>query len=161
MAFKGSTLRLVTVLVCLIIGTLVFVAPRTSPTHRAFKTEAYMAKFQLAMTYIENAKMPMQEILQLRKLAEDVPNRPEAPFQLGVFSMKTGQHQKAVKWFSRTLPYLQGEQKAAALANMADAYAMQGKSDSAVVILKQVFDISKDSLLLRSISVRIKELETK
>lgn len=159
MSVKGSTLRLVTVCTCLLTGALIYFAPRSSAAHRAYKTEPYMAKFQLAMTYIENAKMPMQEILQLRKLAEDVPNRPEAPFQLGVFSMNTGQHDKAVKWFKRTLPYLQGEQKAAALANLADAYALQGKNDSAVVFLKQVFDISNDSLLLRSISKRITELE--
>ena len=57
------------------------------------------AKTNLAMTYIAAGEQPMQGIQLLREVINADPNNEKALFNLGVLSIQSGQHDKAVERF--------------------------------------------------------------
>lgn len=145
-------------------GFLLFISilslSRKNPAINKYpKLETYEAKMQLALQYMQQGPMPMAGIKLLRKLTKEYPQRIEAPMQLGEFSMKTGQYDKASKWFATASKAASGENKIATLMHWSDALMMQQKNDSARLILMKITDYSKDSLLLRAVNQRLNELK--
>jgi tetratricopeptide (TPR) repeat protein len=57
------------------------------------------AKTNLAMTYIAMGDAPMQGITLLREVIASDPNNEKALFNLGILSIQSGQHDKAVERF--------------------------------------------------------------
>lgn len=57
------------------------------------------AKTNLAMTYIAMGEAPMQGITLLREVIAADPNNEKAVFNLGILSIQSGQHDKAVERF--------------------------------------------------------------
>lgn len=148
----------------LLIGGVAFVflllslnRSKPAPAHHQH-ADAYSAKMELGLTYMQSGP-PMAGIKLLRKLQQEHPERYEAPFQLGTFAMNTGQYAKAVDWFAKASKAATGQNKVYALLNWSDALVMTDKKDSARIILKEVLNYSKDSLLLRSVNERLKALE--
>lgn len=132
---------------------------RTDPAIKAARHEdPYSAKMKLALTYMESGP-PMAGIRLLVKLQKQYPKRFEAPFQLGIMAMNTGQYAKAAGWFGKATQAASGKDKVYALINWSDALVMVDKKDSASIILKEVFNYSNDSLLLRSVNEKLKALK--
>lgn len=143
-------------------GVVVFILlslNRTSPSVKKLKTDTYTAKMNLALLYMQQGQSPMAGIGLFRKIVKDYPDRFEAPFQLGSFAMTTGQYEKASNWFKLAANRSKGENKVLSLINWSDALVMIEKKDSARLILKEVFDYSNDSLLLRSVNERLQVLK--
>jgi len=144
---------------------------RTTPANSLYKDDAnfakmldaaakdpYSAKMLLALVYME--QKPMDGIKMFRKIVEQYPKRFEAPFQLGTMAMRTQQYYRACKWFEMATKIAANNQgKAISLMNWSDAMVMDNKKDSAMLLLKQVFNYSNDSLLLQSVNIRLSELE--
>jgi Flp pilus assembly protein TadD len=57
------------------------------------------AKTNLAMTYIALGEAPMQGVTLLREVIATDPNNEKALFNLGILSIQSGQHDKAVERF--------------------------------------------------------------
>jgi tetratricopeptide (TPR) repeat protein len=133
---------------------------RTAPTPAYIPKEVdpYLAKMQLAMVYMEGGQGPMQGIKLFRKVAEQYPERYEAPYKLGEMAMSTGQYARAAGWFSKAAKAATGENKAYCLLNWSDALVMSNNKDSAILILNEVSKYTNDSLLLASIKTRINAL---
>lgn len=133
---------------------------RSAPAEKPPTTDPYLAKLQLGVLYMQQGgQSPMTGVKLLRKVAAAYPNRFEAPLQLGSFSMTTGQYAKATGWFGKAAKAAQtSDDKVYCLINWSDALVMAEKKDSARLILKQVFNYSKDSLLLRSVNERLNAL---
>ncbi|HLP11404.1 MAG TPA: hypothetical protein VK177_05670 [Flavobacteriales bacterium] len=134
------------------------VDPNFAKTLSAAADDPYIAKMLLAMVYME--QKPMDGIKMFRKIVDQHPKRFEAPFQLGTMAMNTQQYNKACNWFEMASKIATDNQiKANILLNWSDAMVMDNKTDSAKLILKQVFNYSKDSLLIQSVRLRLSELE--
>jgi len=132
---------------------------RTSPANRDQKADVYMAKMQLALTYMQQGQNPMAGVKLFRKITEEYPKRYEAPFQLGTFAMNTGQYQKAASWFAKASTAASGINKIYSLLSWSDALVMSDKKDSAVLILQEVNRLTSDTLILRSVRDRINALK--
>ncbi|HYG50020.1 MAG TPA: hypothetical protein VD905_03910 [Flavobacteriales bacterium] len=140
-----------------IAGVFILLSLSRTP-NRSLKADPFDAKMQLALNYMEIK--PMDGIKMFRKIVEQYPNRFEAPFQLGAMAMRTQQYNKAAKWFEMASNIAtDNNNKALSLLNWSDAMVMDNKTDSAVLILRQVFNYSKDSMLLQSVRMRLRELD--
>lgn len=60
-------------------------------------------KVRLAVAYVEAGNNPMKGILLLREVAETHPDNISAQFNLGLFSIKSGQYDKAIIRFNNVL----------------------------------------------------------
>jgi tetratricopeptide (TPR) repeat protein len=109
-------------------------------------------KTQLGVAYVEGSAEPMKGIALLREaVAKDSTNL-EAQISLGIFSMKSGQYDKAVKRF-QTVTRLKPDLPQAGLY-LAEAYQMDGKPDEALSVLDQIVKATKDSALTAEIGRR-------
>lgn len=139
--------------------SLLLALKRTDPAiSGAGHEDPYSAKMKLALTYMQNGP-PMAGIKLLVRLQQQEPARFEAPFQLGIMAMNTGQYAKAGGWFGKASHAAKGTDKVGALLNWSDALVLMDKKDSARIILKEVFNYSNDSLLLRSVNEKINALK--
>lgn len=115
------------------------------PTDDAVKT-------QLGVAYVEGSSEPMKGIALLREaVAKDSTNL-DAQISLGIFSMKSGQYDKAIKRF-QTVMRLRPDLPEVGIY-LAEAYQMDGKPDAALSVLEQILKASKDSALTAEIGRR-------
>ncbi len=84
----------------------------------------------------------MQGILTIRKVLETNPDNALAGYQLGLFSIQTGQFDKAVQRLEKVLS-LQPDNQRARLA-LAEAQQGLGNKQAAETLLRQVIDQAKD-----------------
>ncbi|MCB0792307.1 MAG: hypothetical protein H6594_08930 [Flavobacteriales bacterium] len=104
---KWSTPQALALAGSLVAIVLLMLLPRT---HEAVPAEAQAPvgdatvedQVDEAVKLVQGAQ-PMQGILKLRQLAEDHPENAEVQWQLGMFSLQSGQVDKAVGRFARVL----------------------------------------------------------
>jgi tetratricopeptide (TPR) repeat protein len=77
----------------------------TESFENAFKldTNNSETKVRLASSYVEAGDNPMKGIILLREVIERQPNHLPAQFNMGLFSMKSGQYEKAISRFNKVL----------------------------------------------------------
>ncbi len=138
---------------------IVFSLARKNPALNKYSSKGvYESKMDLALRYMQQGPMPMAGIKLLKKLTTKYPNRYEAPMQLGEFSMNTGQYSKASGWFEKAANAAKDRLKVYAGMKWSDALFMNGKIDSAKIVLTQIINLSKDSTIVRTAKERIKAL---
>jgi Flp pilus assembly protein TadD len=99
---------------------LLFMLPRTPGNEVSSNTETVTAPAQSSgleaeldsVLQIINSGAPMEGILALRDLADKYPEAPEPQFYLGIFSIQTGQYEKAVERFRRVVELQPGNWEA-------------------------------------------------
>ena len=109
---------------------------------------------------LNNGGAPMQTILKLRDLAEKDPNNVEAQFNLGIFSWQTGQYDKAMVRFKRTIE-LDAKGYPDAYAYLAQAYATLDSSDKAMAAIETYKTLVTDTALLNGADRFIADIKTK
>lgn len=112
---------------------------------------------QLGIAYTEAGKDPMKGILMLSKLAEQNPSNKDAQMNLGFFSMRTGQYDKAADRFRKVLEG--GEQQPEVRLYLSDALLAQTKSKEALAELQKAITETNDSLLRAAVEERIKNIQ--
>lgn len=90
----------------IVLIVLLYTAPRTALNDEAPEvSETALSVDELIDEAIEKVRgaSPMEGIMSLRQIAEDHPNNPKAQFYLGLFSIQSGQYEKAVERFRRVV----------------------------------------------------------
>jgi cytochrome c-type biogenesis protein CcmH/NrfG len=107
---------------------------------------------QLGVAYVEGSAEPMKGITLLREVVAEDSTNVDAQLSLGLFSMKSGQYDKAVKRF-RTVIQLRPDLPEMRLY-LADALQMEGDSKGALAELNLLEKSTSDSMLIQEIQKR-------
>jgi tetratricopeptide (TPR) repeat protein len=119
----------------------------------------FEAKWRIGEMRMQQARIPMEGILLLAKTAREHPEKPEAALELGEMAMRTNQYDKAITWYKMSYANSSGDLQAVSLLRMSDAWFAKKEIDSAKTALNKVFEISTDSVLLRTIKLQLIELQ--
>lgn len=139
-------------LAALVLTAYIFKAPKRLPDKQYNNITSDNAAVMLALHYKENGTSgPMQGIGMLKKIVEFNPKNTNALWYLSLFSIQSGQYDKAVNWLNILLPLVEGNEKVNVIMALAEAQFHLGDTAARRNTLMQVFDISNDSLLLQSI----------
>jgi len=90
----------------IVLIVLLLTAPRTALNEETPEvSETTLSVDELIDEAIEKVRgeSPMEGIMSLRQIAEEHPNNPKAQFYLGLFSIQSGQYEKAVERFRRVV----------------------------------------------------------
>jgi outer membrane protein len=61
------------------------------------------SKLQQAISLVQQGAEPMRGIMMLREILEENPDNEEAHYYLGLFSIQSGQYEKAIERFTKVL----------------------------------------------------------
>ncbi len=105
-----------------------------------------------------NGQDPMRGIMMLREIAEDDPGNTEAQWHLGLFSVQTGQFDKALERF-----LIVAEQDEAGFPDvwfyLGRTYATLDSIDQAITCLKKYRTLTDDPALIEGVDRFMEELE--
>lgn len=146
---------IVAVVLAAILAVLIFFAPRSVQSPRFSELNPQEARLELGRAYVEGSANPMVGIRILQEVLKNDPKNYDVRWYLGAQAINTGQYDKAIGHLSVLSRELKGEEKAKALSALGYAYQQKGLNDSAMLCYGKVFEISKDSLLLQSLKMRI------
>jgi tetratricopeptide (TPR) repeat protein len=114
------------------------------------------AKTGLGVAYVNGGASPMQGIALLREVVEKDPNNVAANLNLGLFSMKSGQYDKAVGRF-KTLIAIKPDFEA--YFYLAESYKQIGKKPEAIAAYQKCKELMPDPSFTQRIDQYIKELQ--
>ncbi|AFD08525.1 tetratricopeptide repeat protein [Solitalea canadensis] len=136
-----------------------FVAEKAIDSYQkalALDPESLDAKTGLGICYVETTQNPMQGITLLREVVEKDPENLKANMNLGLFSMKTGQYDKAEKRF---LTVLKKSPSADAYFYLGEAYRNMGQKAKAIEAYQKTKEFMVDPQFTAQIDMIIKELK--
>jgi len=114
------------------------------------------AKTGLGVAYVNGGATPMQGIALLREVVDKDPNNVAANLNLGLFSMKSGQYDKAVQRF-KTLIAIKPDFEA--YFYLAESYKQIGKKQEAIAAYQKCKELMPDPSFTQRIDQYIKELQ--
>lgn len=114
------------------------------------------AKTGLGVAYVNGGASPMQGIALLREVVDKDPNNVAANLNLGLFSMKSGQYDKAVQRFN-TLIAIKPDFEA--YFYLAESYKQIGKKKEAIAAYQKCKELMPDPTFTQRIDQYIKELQ--
>ncbi|MEO1448009.1 MAG: tetratricopeptide repeat protein [Bacteroidota bacterium] len=117
-------------------------------TEQAPEDEDALINLGMALTTSRLPQNSMQGILTIRKVLEMNPDNTAASYQLGLFSMQTGQFDKAVSRFEKVLSLEPDNQ--VARYQLAQAYAQTNRAAEARSLLETVLEQAEDPELKRA-----------
>lgn len=115
------------------------------------------AKTGLGVAYVSGTANPMQGIQLLREVVEAEPENAKANMSLGLFSMKSGQYDKAVERFKTVLSKTPAN--AEAWFYMASSYENLGQKTDAIEAYSKSKELAADESLSQFIDGKISELK--
>ncbi|HMJ69559.1 MAG TPA: hypothetical protein VK508_11705 [Cyclobacteriaceae bacterium] len=117
----------------------------------------YEAKAKMAMTYMTSGAPPMQGIRMLREVAEEDPKNEFALFSLGMLSIQSQQHDKAVEWLTKLVnvnpQHLQGQ------VFLGLALANAGEKEKAREQFEKARKMTTDQSVIATIDSYLKDLK--
>jgi cytochrome c-type biogenesis protein CcmH/NrfG len=114
------------------------------------------AKTGLGTCYVDASENPMQGIQLLLEVVKAEPENVNANLNLGMFSMRSGQYDKAIARFETVVKKLPSAENYAMLA---EAYEQSGNKSQAIAALKKAKEFVIDPQILAGIDAYIKNLE--
>lgn len=94
--------QLALVVLGMIVGLAIFMAPHLpEKSAEEVKQSTLDQKINKAIQFVNSGEQPMQGIMLLREVLEEDPNNVRAHFQLGIFSITSGQYNKAIERFEK------------------------------------------------------------
>lgn len=138
--------------------------PNSGSTPKAEGPRAGMTssnpKVSAILSELASGKPPMQTILKLKDLADAEPENVEAQYHLGVFSWETGQYDKAMERFRKTIA-LDPKGYPDAYAYLGQAYASLDSTDEAITALETYKTLVTDTALVNGADRLIMEIKNK
>jgi len=136
----------------------VFIANAVEAFQNALKLEpgSLEAKTGLGTAYVNGGATPMQGIALLLEVVKQDPNNRSANLNLGLFSMKSGQYEKAIERFKTVIaqkPEFEPE------FYLAETYKQLGRKDEAIAAYKKCKEMMPDQVVGQRIDEYIKELK--
>ena len=117
-------------------------------------------KVSAILSELASGKPPMQTILKLKELADEEPKNVEAQYHLGVFSWQTGQYDKAMDRFRKTIA-LDPKGYPDAYAYLGQAYGSLDSTDKAIAALETYKTLVSDTALSNGADRLILDLKNK
>lgn len=114
-------------------------------------------KTNLAACYVEGSSDPMKGITMLLEVVESDPNNVNAIWQLGMFSMKSGQFDKAVARFKKITEIAPSNVEV--YLYLAEAYEKAGDKQNAITTLEKYVNLVDDAVLKTEVQNYINELK--
>jgi tetratricopeptide (TPR) repeat protein len=114
-------------------------------------------KTNLGVLIVETAPNPMQGITLLREVVENDPQNENAQLQLGFFSYKSGQYDKAVERFEKVLEI--NPVRTDALLYIGEAYLANENKDKAIEYFERFLQISDNAAMRREVEDYIKQVK--
>ena len=154
---KPQLLALVGALVMIV---LLLMAPRTPAGKQAAEVRPMdpgQAKTQEAIALV-NGQDPMRGIMMLREILEEDPNNVEAHWHLGLFSVQSGQYDKALGRFQKVLE-LDSVNFPDAWFYLGRTYATLDSNAQAIASLKKYRTLTQDTAILNGVDQFLIELE--
>lgn len=115
------------------------------------------AKTNLGVLIVETARNPMEGITLLREVVENDPENENAQLQLGFFSYKSGQYDKAVERFENVLEI--NPARTDAILYIGEAYLAMGKKDKAIEQFERFLQVSENTAMRREVEEYIKQVK--
>jgi tetratricopeptide (TPR) repeat protein len=112
-------------------------------------------KTKIAMTYVSTDN-PMAGIMMLREVIEEEPTNEEALFNLGILSIQSGQHDKAIERFETLLKHHSANEQAEFY--LALSYFNDDQSAKAKSLFEKIKSTSKDEQVLAAVDSYLNEL---
>ena len=101
---------------------------------------------------------PMRGIMMLREILTEDPNNVEAHWQLGLFSVQSGQYDKAIERFRKVLE-LDAEGYPDAWFYLGRTYATVDSTELAIANLKKYRTLTQDTAIINGVDRFLVELE--
>lgn len=114
------------------------------------------AKIGLGVAYVSGTADPMKGIMMLRDVVKEDPQNVKANLNLGLFSMKTGQYEKAVQRFKVVVSQTSQPE---AWFYLATSYENMGMNDEAIVAYTKTKELAADPNLDQFVDRKVKELK--
>jgi Flp pilus assembly protein TadD len=114
------------------------------------------AKTGLGVAYVNGGAMPMQGIALLLDVVKQQPNNREANLNLGMFSMKSGQYEKAVQRFKTLIAQ---KEEVEPYFYLAESYKQLGQKQEAIAAYEKCKELMGDPVAGQRIDEYIKELK--
>jgi tetratricopeptide (TPR) repeat protein len=114
------------------------------------------AKTGLGVAYVNGGATPMQGIALLLDVVKQQPNNREANLNLGMFSMKSGQYQKAVQRFKTLVAQ---KEEVEPYFYLAESYKQLGQKKEAIAAYEKCKELMGDPVAGQRIDEYIKELK--
>ncbi len=114
------------------------------------------ARTGMAACYVEGTSNPMQGIQLLLQIVEEEPDNYQANLSLGLFSMKSGQFDKAIKRFEKVVKI---QPDAESYFYLAEAYKNTGETQKAIIAYETCAKLLPDASSRKSIEAYISELK--
>lgn len=114
------------------------------------------AKTGVATCYVDGSENPMQGITLLREVVQQDPENVNANLNLGLFSMRSGQYDKAIGRFETVV---KKKPSAENYAMLAEAYEQTGNKEGAIKALTKAKEYVIDPQIIQGIDDYIKKLE--
>jgi tetratricopeptide (TPR) repeat protein len=120
------------------------------------KPESLEGKTGLGVAYVNGAASPMQGIALLLEVVKQDPNNESANLNLGLFSMKSGQYDKAVQRFKTLIAHKPSFEP---YFYLAETYKQLGQKAEAIAAYQKCKEIMPDPVFGQRIDQYIKELK--
>lgn len=144
----------------LVVVVLLVVMPRTPSGKQAAEVKAMSpaeVKMAEAVALVQGQD-PMRGIMMLREVVEEDPNNAEAHWHLGLFSIQSGQYEKALDRF-RKVRDLDEAGFPDVWFYLGRTYATLDSTDQAIACLKKYRTLTQDTVILNGVDRFLHELE--
>ena len=152
--------QLLALLVALVVIVLLVMAPRTPAGKQQAEVPAMdpsKAKTAEAVALVDGQD-PMRGIMMLREILQEDSNNVEAHWQLGLFSVQSGQYDKALYRFQKVLA-LDSVNFPDAWFYLGRTYATLDSNALAIAHLKKYKTLTQDTAILNGVDRFLLELE--
>ncbi len=143
-----------------VVGVLLMMVPRTPSGKQAEETASVTpakARMMEAVALV-NGSEPMRGIQMLRQIVEEEPDNAEAHWHLGLFSVQSGQVDKALDRFKKVRD-LDAEGFPDVWFYLGRTYATMDSIDQAISCLRKYKTLVEDTAITRQVDGFLKELE--
>ena len=150
--------QLLVLLGAVVVIVLLVLAPR-KPTGKevAVKPMDPMEARTAEAVALVNGDNPMQGIMLLRGILEEDPDNADAHWQLGLFSVQSGQYDKALERFRKVIE-LDPENFPDAWFYLGRTYATLDSNDQAIASLQKYKTLTQDTAILHGVDRFLLEL---
>ena len=151
--------QLLALLGAVVVTVLLVVAPRTPSGKQAEVAPMSPAKARTAEAVaLVQGTDPMRGIMMLREILQEDPNNVEAHWHLGVFSVQSGQYDKALERFRKVVE-LDPEGHPEAWLYLGRTYATIDSTELAIESLKKYRTLIQDTAIIHGVDRFLIELE--
>jgi cytochrome c-type biogenesis protein CcmH/NrfG len=142
-----------------VVIVLLALAPRVPAGKQELAAQADPLKIRTAEAVaLVNGEDPMRGIMALREILQEDPDNVEAHWHLGLFSVQSGQYDKALERFKRVVD-LAGDNVPDAWFYLGRTYATLDSIPQAIESLRKYRTLAQDTVIIHGVDRFLGELE--